>query len=280
MKDFIAIFVAYGLSIWPALAALGTVVAIELAAPKVRYSLRDRISGVGINALLPIFAIPISLALQSLWKMLEFVPILDLTGLHPVMLAVYLTLSYDLVNYWEHRFEHRFLWPVHAVHHAPTELHAANSFHHPLQMVGIFVFQSLHYSLIKLDSYTLPVLAGSFIAVWAYLDHAPIRIGLGPLRRILVDPQYHRIHHSLEPRHFNKNFAPTFSIWDQLFGTAYFPDKDEYPEVGVAGLSTPRSMWSVLVMPFEIILANRRNPPSSSHELVGEEGTESAPRGI
>ena len=44
----------------------------------------------------------------------------------------------------------------------------------------------------------------------------------GPLGRILVSPNYHRIHHRLEGRQdVNLGFALT--VWDQLFRTAVFP---------------------------------------------------------
>src|SRR5690348_8430022 len=37
----------------------------------------------------------------------------------------------DFFIYWRHRAEHKWFWPIHAVHHAPTELHAANDIGHP-----------------------------------------------------------------------------------------------------------------------------------------------------
>jgi sterol desaturase/sphingolipid hydroxylase (fatty acid hydroxylase superfamily) len=36
---------------------------------------------------------------------------------------------------------------------------------------------------------------------------------------LLTSPQYHRIHHSLKPAHFDKNFAAWFPLWDILFRT-------------------------------------------------------------
>ena len=62
--------------------------------------------------------------------------------------------------------------------------------------------------------------------------HANLRTNYGFLKYILVTPQSHRIHHSIEPRHFNKNFGLFFSVWDRLFGTLY-TNYDEYPETGV-----------------------------------------------
>jgi hypothetical protein len=74
------------------------------------------------------------------------------------------------------------------------------------------------------------------------------------------DPQYHRIHHSLEERHWNKNFAERLPIWDFLFGTLY-AGFDEYPQVGIPDYpvrETSRrplvvtSLWIALILyPFQ-----------------------------
>ena len=39
---------------------------------------------------------------------------------------------------------------------------------------------------------------------------------------ILVSPAAHRLHHSTEERHYNKNMGNTFIFWDRMFGT-YHP---------------------------------------------------------
>jgi sterol desaturase/sphingolipid hydroxylase (fatty acid hydroxylase superfamily) len=57
-----------------------------------------------------------------------------------------------------------------------------------------------------------------------------------------VDNRFHRIHHSVEPKHFEKNFGIMFTVWDQLFRTAYFPRPDEWPKTGVAGIQPPRKL--------------------------------------
>jgi len=58
-------------------------------------------------------------------------------------------------------------------------------------------------------------------------------MSFGLLWWMLSSPQYHRIHHSLEPQHINKNFAVWFPVWDILVGTAYRPRRGEYPATGL-----------------------------------------------
>ena len=257
MKDIIDFGHGYLIAAWPIFVVLATCVVIEIVSPRVRYGLHERLPGFLIYMTVPVTAAMVGIPLQALWQQLQIDPVLDLSGLSPVLVIIYLVLSYDFINYWEHRFEHRFLWPVHAVHHSVSELHAANSFNHPLQGGMSFLVHSLHFSLIRLDSYALPFAASFLISIWAILIHSPTRVNLGPLWRIIVDSRFHRIHHSIEPRHFGKNFAPIFSIWDRMFGTAYFPAPDEFPDVGLDGVRPPRSIWSYLVFPLTVMRAAR-----------------------
>jgi sterol desaturase/sphingolipid hydroxylase (fatty acid hydroxylase superfamily) len=70
-------------------------------------------------------------------------------------------------------------------------------------------------------STTLLVVYGGIVA----FEHSNTNLGFGPLERVLVSPNYHRIHHRLHgPQDVNLGFALT--IWDQLFHTAVFPTAD------------------------------------------------------
>jgi hypothetical protein len=70
-------------------------------------------------------------------------------------------------------------------------------------------------------SITLLVIYASVVA----FAHSNTNLGFGPLGRIFVSPNYHRIHHKLDgPQDVNLGFALT--IWDQLFHRAVFPTPD------------------------------------------------------
>ena len=73
-------------------------------------------------------------------------------------------------------------------------------------------------------STTVLVVYGAIVA----FAHSNTRLGFGPLERIFVSPNYHRIHHQLDgPQDVNLGFALT--IWDQLFRRAVFPTADDDP---------------------------------------------------
>ena len=89
------------------------------------------------------------------------------------------------------------------------------------------------------------------VSLQGYYLHSPVRLHLGPvLRRVIADNRFHRIHHSVQPEHFDKNFGAGTSIWDQLFGTAYFPAKGEWPETGIPGRPEASTLGDYLWGPF------------------------------
>jgi sterol desaturase/sphingolipid hydroxylase (fatty acid hydroxylase superfamily) len=74
--------------------------------------------------------------------------------------------------------------------------------------------------------------------LWGFVNHANVRVNFGPLTPVIAGPQWHRIHHSVEPDHRDKNFAAFFPFIDRVFGTYHRPGPNEYPATGLA-LATP-----------------------------------------
>jgi sterol desaturase/sphingolipid hydroxylase (fatty acid hydroxylase superfamily) len=64
---------------------------------------------------------------------------------------------------------------------------------------------------------------------------------LGPLEWFLNTPSHHRVHHGINPKYQDRNYAGVFIIWDRLFGT--FIPEDEEP---VYGITTPLATWNPL----------------------------------
>ena len=69
-------------------------------------------------------------------------------------------------------------------------------------------------------SITILVVYGGIVA----FAHSNTRLSFGPLGRVFVSPNFHRIHHQLDgPQDVNLGFALT--IWDQIFHRAVFPNE-------------------------------------------------------
>ena len=158
-------------------------------------------------------------------------------------------LAKDFLFYWEHRAQHRFLWRWHAPHHSIRNLSALNSWHHWSEILMFALFVALPLSMLSPAFGPRPILVGLILSWQPIYLHSATRLQLGRvMRRVVVDSRYHRIHHSLEPKHFDRNFGAATPLWDWLFGTAYFPDQGEWPEVGLDGLDEPTNVreWSAL----------------------------------
>jgi len=165
----------------------------------------------------------------------------------------------DFVYYWFHRLQHRFFWRFHAVHHSVREMSGISAFHHISEPLFRFVFYTAPLACFTQDPFALPVL-GWLVALQGYYEHSQTRLNFGPLGRYLADNRFHRIHHSIRPEHYDKNFGVIVTLWDSLFGTAYMPDKDEWPDTGVADFPEPATIREYLLAPFTY----RRSPNSDT----------------
>jgi sterol desaturase/sphingolipid hydroxylase (fatty acid hydroxylase superfamily) len=131
----------------------------------------------------------------------------------------------DLGVYGIHRLEHTvpWLWRFHAVHHSAEEMDwlVALRFHPVdvflLRVASIGPLVAVHVS---------PAAIGIVIGVFAWqgwLVHANVRMPYGPLRWLLVSPEFHHWHHSAEREAYDRNYASLIASWDVLFGTVYLP---------------------------------------------------------
>ena len=149
-------------------------------------------------------------------------------------------LAIDLLDWCHHWVKHRvpWLWHFHAVHHSQRELNLFTDMRY--HTVEYLVSRTLvTFPLLMLQTNVTEVIYLSLVHQWySRLVHASIRSNFGPLRWVLVTPQSHRIHHSLETPHFDKNFGVIFSVWDFLFGTQY-RGWNEYPPTGIRDPAFP-----------------------------------------
>jgi sterol desaturase/sphingolipid hydroxylase (fatty acid hydroxylase superfamily) len=158
----------------------------------------------------------------------------DLTALASWVRVVLALVIGDLCLWVQHYLNHKvpIFWRFHAVHHSQRELNFfTDSRYHAIEYV-------VRHTLLVIPLVFMKIEAPVIMAVVIFRDwysafyHGNIRANLGPLRYLLVTPQSHRIHHSIEPRHRDKNFGALFSVWDRLFGQHYAA-AGEYPRTGI-----------------------------------------------
>ncbi len=129
----------------------------------------------------------------------------------------------DFCNWFAHLANHRvlLLWRFHELHHSQEDMSVLTVFRtHPLIHVSYLI--ALVPAIVLLANgaltTTLLVVYGTMVA----FAHSNTNLGFGPLDRLFVSPNFHRIHHQLDgPQDVNLGFALT--VWDQLFHRAVFP---------------------------------------------------------
>lgn len=207
-------------------------------------SIADRFAGIRIWAImLPLDFVVFAIGSHAS-KALGIVPVFTFQSSFgfPIVAALMAAIGGDFTFYWFHRFQHRFLWRFHSVHHSIEHLSAVNRYNHwsePVWSQVLVVLPLAFFQIVALDQAVWMAVA---MKIYPFYIHSPVRLHLGPLRAILVDNRFHRIHHSLEPRHFDRNFGALTTVWDRMFGTAYFPARDEWPDVGIAAHGEPKTL--------------------------------------
>lgn len=93
------------------------------------------------------------------------------------------------------------------------------------------------------------------------LVHLNMRVSFGRLALVLNNPQYHRIHHSTEPQHRDKNFCKMFPVFDVIFGTAWRPGKDEFPNTGLLPHEKATGFVDGLLWPVRNIVPRVKRTP-------------------
>lgn len=149
----------------------------------------------------------------------------------PLQFVVFL-LVYDLLDWCVHNLLHRvpLLWKFHQVHHSIDVMDWAGNFH--FHWVEIVVYKSLKAVPLALLGADYRAAMVVYVAgtAWGHFNHSNLNVGLGPLGRVFNSPRMHLWHHDHSAEGgIAKNFGVVFSLWDHLFGTAYWP-KDRSPE--------------------------------------------------
>lgn len=154
----------------------------------------------------------------------------------------------DFVRYVHHRFRHRIpvMWAVHAIHHSDADISPGTSLReHVGDPATASLFAAGPAMLVGADPSVTFWLVLAYQG-WGSFTHMDVPLTYGRLGRYIVSPAFHRVHHSAEPRHWDKNFGDVLTIWDRMFGTAYF-SADEQFECGVAGYAgavpASNSLW-------------------------------------
>ena len=173
---------------------------------------------------------------------------------NPVLIAFYFTffifLLDDLTKYVVHRLMHRIpiLWALHKVHHSAETLNPVTIYRtHPLEGI-IFTLRASFTQGIAISTFIflfgnnvdLLTILGANIFIFTFnvagsnLRHSHIYIRYWTwLEFFLISPAQHQIHHSLEEKHYDKNFGATLSVWDWIGGSLHHSEERRPEKLGL-----------------------------------------------
>jgi sterol desaturase/sphingolipid hydroxylase (fatty acid hydroxylase superfamily) len=229
---------------------------------------------------------------QRLLTALNVDPLLDIKHTawasdHPIMLVGLLValavVGGDFLYYWAHRAQHAWplLWRFHSMHHSTTDLSGLNNYAHWSEEAVQIAFIIMPLALLmNTNSGSAGAIAGALLLLHHRYIHSTSRLNLGAWSWLINDNRRHRIHHSIEPAHFDRNFSITFGFWDHLFGTAYVPRRDEWPDTGLADMREPEGIgeffaWSFMSVEDPLLASapgvggasGERSGPSAGREV-------------
>lgn len=177
----------------------------------------------------------------------------------------------DLAIYWQHRWMHLlpWLWRLHRVHHCDTQFEVTLGLRfHPLEIILSLLYKCLVIAALGVDPVT--VLAYEILlAVFSLFSHADITLPTGwdgTLRRLVITPDWHRVHHSVHRVETDSNYGNFLSLWDRLFASAIEQPRDGHVpmQIGLHEFRDPasQSLPALLLNP----LARSRPGPAPTEE--------------
>jgi len=196
-------------------------------------------------------------------------------------LTVLSLLAMDGAFFLSHQLQHRIpaLWAFHQVHHSAERLTPVTAYRvHPvddmlsLSCSALFVgsVQAVFAWITQHPPHILTFCglnAGLmlFYILGFNLRHSSAWIHYGPFwSQWLISPAQHQIHHSLDPRHFDKNFGFIFAVWDRVCGTLFIPQQPQRIRVGLYSSQDggqARSVWNLYSQPFIVLWSRPRSKP-------------------
>jgi alkylglycerol monooxygenase len=156
----------------------------------------------------------------------------------------------DFLHYWYHRTHHEipWLWKIHAVHHQPKHFNYTVGLRLPwLHKLTVFPFYFAQALLgIPVEIFLVTVSLHAILQLWTHTELIEGKWGF--LNYLLVTPSHHRVHHGMNERYLDRNYAAAFSVWDWLFGT--FTPETEKVQYGIKQGIDPRDVLASNLAPF------------------------------
>jgi|UniRef100_A0A6H1ZHL6 sterol desaturase/sphingolipid hydroxylase (fatty acid hydroxylase superfamily) len=251
------------------LAIFGSMAAFELWSPRLerpemRGALKSRrwltnLSIVILSSALLRIVFPAAAVGAALWAEANGYGLMRLAGLNGVIAGIIAFVVLDFAVWFEHLVSHKIplLWRIHRMHHADTGFDVTTALRfHPLEILLSMLWKAA--IVIALGAPVVSVLIFEIVLNGTSMfNHSNVRLPDrvdAILRRVIVTPDMHRVHHSTNPAETDSNYGFNFAFWDRLLSTYVHA-----PALGQEGINIglneyrddrPAGLWWSLVLPF------------------------------
>lgn len=209
-----------------------------------------------LRLIFPVLAVGLAVRMEGASGFGGLLPLLGLPHWLAVLLAI---IALDCAIYWQHRLFHAVpaLWRLHRVHHADPDFDVTTALRfHPGEIVLSMAIKLALVAMLGPPAEAVMIFE-VLLNASAMFNHANVQLPAGAdgiIRRLIVTPDMHRVHHSVRPAETHRNFGFCLSVWDQLFGTALDQPQGGHAamRIGVPGPpATVRDLWldRLLLMP-------------------------------
>ena len=208
-----------------------------------------------LRLIFPTAAVGVAIfASEHNWGLLNYV---QLPSFAVVVISIVVM---DFVIYFQHILMHAIpvLWRLHRVHHADLDYDFTTGVRfHPLEIIVSMLIKFA--AILMLGPPVIAVLIFEVILnAMSMFNHGNVKLPAfldRTLRLLIVTPDMHRIHHSVEEDESNRNFGFNLSLWDRFFGTYRKQPRagHERMVVGIQnyrGLRDVTSIQGLLLLPF------------------------------
>lgn len=143
----------------------------------------------------------------------------------PYFIEFFFTIIFfDLAIYAQHVLSHRlpFLWRFHKIHHADPCFDTTTALRfHPGEIIISFLFKASLVFLFSFDKFAIVAfeILLNFSAMFNHSNFTLPRRLESLSRKVIVTPDFHRVHHSPDGDLTNTNYGFFFSFWDYVFQT-------------------------------------------------------------
>ncbi|MDP3897600.1 MAG: sterol desaturase family protein [Mesorhizobium sp.] len=161
---------------------------------------------------------------SAVWAEAHGYGLFRMVAMDPVVAGLLSFVILDFAVWLEHVASHKIplFWRFHRMHHADTGFDVTTGLRfHPVEIVASMLWKAA--IVVALGAPVLGVLIFEIVLNGtAMFNHSNAKLPLaldGALRRVIVTPDMHRVHHSTIRRETDSNYGFNFPFWDRLFGT-------------------------------------------------------------